>query len=718
MNEARMLSKASSHPRRFSGFAYRGLLFAAPVVLALPVLAYFGLPKFSLSSEEDGPMTYLVERGEFLHDVTERGSIESASNVEIASKVKSSSGGTTILEIVPEGIVIKPEQCIPENAIIPLEELEKYEEWRKENEMEITDLWPKGYEVDAQIGDSQASESESAGAETEAAGAESEPGDSGSTDASGADEPSESADDQAEADGYAEAIKRSAYGDDERPVLTFEDLKGKMVLVKLNSASLDTRLTQQQIICEKSAADVTQAKTGLETAEISKEEYLKGTYHENKKKIEGDIFMARVYLDRAQDYLDHSKLLHAKGLISDRELQANEFDVEKKKIDLDRANTEMEVLEKYTRVKTIKTLEATIETAKARLSADEKSYELDLEELQEIEEQMVNCTIFATLPGQVVYANDREHRYSSEIVIEPGTPIRERQVIIRLPDPTQMQVKAKINEARINLVEPGMEAKIHLDAFLEQEFEGEVKEVSEYPAPTSWYSANVKEYETIISINNPPEDLRPGFTAEVQIRVARVPDVLQVPVQAVFEHGGKHYCVLGGGQEGEWEAREVQIGPTNDKQVVIEEGLKEGEEVVLNSRAHLDEVDLPELPKTTQTAKAEGSSRAAGGGPRGAAPPKPGAAKKPNAGSAQSSPAATFKRLDKDGNGKLEKGKLTGTVKQHASQIDKNKDGTIDQGELTAAASAMRRNQAQGNPPAQQGAGPGSRPSSQPRGGS
>ena len=47
-----------------------------------------------------------------------------------------------------------------------------------------------------------------------------------------------------------------------------------------------------------------------------------------------------------------------------------------------------------------------------------------------------------------------------------------------------------------------------------------------------------------------PPGLRPGMTAKVAIRVETIPDALQVPIQAVVERGGKHYCLLARGASG------------------------------------------------------------------------------------------------------------------------------------------------------------------------
>ena len=87
-----------------------------------------------------------------------------------------------------------------------------------------------------------------------------------------------------------------------------------------------------------------------------------------------------------------------------------------------------------------------------------------------------------------------------------------------------------------------MEAGIRLDAYPDRVLKGMVSEVNEYPAASGWMGPAVKEYETIIKILEPPSDLRPGFTAEVKIRVEQLDNVLQVPVQAIIEHGRKLYA--------------------------------------------------------------------------------------------------------------------------------------------------------------------------------
>ena len=550
-------------PRR--GLSSGRLLVALVLVLALPTIGFALWPRFSWSTTETMPMMHRATKGDFVHEITDRGNVESANNVEIKCEVKAKNAqGTTILEIVPEGTVAKP-------------------------------------------------------------------------------------------------------GD---------------VLVRLDSSLLETDRTSQLITCSNSEASLIQAQRVLETAEISKKEYMEGTYAQTVESVQSEIFVAKEDRSRADQYLVYSKRLAAKGYITAPQLEADQFAVEKAKNSLRIAETKLRVLQDFTREKMLVQLEADIKTAEARLKAAKATHELDTAQLALIENQIEKCVIKAPEPGQVVYANIIGWRGTKEVMIDAGEQVRERQVLIRLPDPKKMQVVAKINEAKIAQVGIGMPALIRLDAFPELELHGTVEKVSEFPVPTSWMGSTVKEYETMVRIQESPPGLRPGLTAEVRICVEDTPDVLQLPVQAIFEHGDKYYCVTNDG--GRWFAREVTIGSTNDKTVVVRGGLSEGEEVVLNAVAYREKVALPEVPPERRSA----SSVAVTPIPQKQTPPQQQA---PDAQPAEKRPKdddlaalaeSVFRQYDRDGDGRLRLGDLPEKLRLRLQAADVNKDGFIDRTEL------------------------------------
>lgn len=373
-------------------------------------------------------------------------------------------------------------------------------------------------------------------------------------------------------------------------------------LVRLDDAVLQNELTLQTIACNTSQAVVTQAQTTVETAKLALKEYESGTFKQEEEKLESEIFVAEESHRRAQEYVRYSERLASKGYVTPIQLEADRFAVEKAAKELEVARTKLVVLHTFTKIKMLKQLEAEVKTAEARLSSTQTIHSVEQARLERIKTQIEKCVITAPKAGQVVYANDQMAN-GEPVVIEEGRMIRERQVIIRLPNPKQMQVLAKINESRIDLVRPGMTAVVKIDALPDVELRGRVKKVSEYPMqqPGS-YMQHIKEYATEIEILNPPAGLRPGMTAQAAVIAEERDGAAQVPLQAVMERDGRYYCLVQ--TAAGLEAKQVQVGPTNSKLVVIEAGLDGADQVVMTPKQFVDKVALPtpiEFPARLRT---------------------------------------------------------------------------------------------------------------------
>jgi hypothetical protein len=118
-----------------------------------------------------------------------------------------------------------------------------------------------------------------------------------------------------------------------------------------------------------------------------------------------------------------------------------------------------------------------------------------------------------------------------------------------------------------------------------------------------WFNQSIKEYETTVDVVDPPAGLRPGMTAQVAIQVERLPDALQVPVQAVAEISGRHYCLVKR-PEGELLPRRVTLGTSNDKFLVIREGVVAQDELLLDPRTRLSKMTLPmDVPQAGAVSK-------------------------------------------------------------------------------------------------------------------
>jgi HlyD family secretion protein len=130
-------------------------------------------------------------------------------------------------------------------------------------------------------------------------------------------------------------------------------------------------------------------------------------------------------------------------------------------------------------------------------------------------------------------------------------------------DITKMQVEAKVDEADIGNVIKGQRSTFTVDAFIDDTFNGTVKEIRLQPA----ISSNVVTYTTIIDAPNDDKKLKPGMTASIVIYTKEVPDALLISAKALkFRPDstlGKEYEI-------------VPIKGLGDKKPVMKTGARSG----------------------------------------------------------------------------------------------------------------------------------------------
>jgi HlyD family secretion protein len=359
----------------------------------------------------------------------------------------------------------------------------------------------------------------------------------------------------------------------------------------------------QQILVATRESQVSQAENTHQAAEITKLEYLEGLYVAQESALASALFVAQRTKESAEAAIESAKALHVEGIFTALQVQAAYASLEQATNNFEAADIALNTLRNLTKLKELALLEANIASAEANVQAQRRSLRLEQERLEFIQDQIANCTICATSPGQVVYANETgSYRPSSQsqFIVAPGAQVRERQTIIWLPNPHDMQIKAAVNEAHITTIRPGMPVTIRVAAIPNTLLEGEVTKVSQYAEPNSSSTGNIRQYATIVKIKNPPSDLRVGMNAEVHIHVERMENALQVPVQALAETNGRFFSLV---EEGDhYETREIRIGSTNDQVATVEMGLEDGDEVVLNPRSTGGLLELPSVDPPALTA--------------------------------------------------------------------------------------------------------------------
>ena len=194
------------------------------------------------------------------------------------------------------------------------------------------------------------------------------------------------------------------------------------------------------------------------------------------------------------------------------------------------------------------------------------------------------ATIRAERPGLVVYGaadqNASRYRRSTEEAIQEGATVRERQAILTIPDMREMAVKVNIHESAVQRVAVGQRAAVSIDAFPDARLEGVVTKVAVVAdSANSFMNPDLKVYPTTIKIDGEFDWLRPGMSAEVEILVDRLDDVVYVPLQAVSYFDDKRVVYLPG--IGEPQMQEVETGTFSESFIEITSGLRAGDEVLL-----------------------------------------------------------------------------------------------------------------------------------------
>ena len=490
-------------------------------------------------------------------------------------------------------------------------------------------------------------------------------------------------------------------------------------IVELDSSSLEDQISSQKNVFNAAKATLIQAQQDYEVALISVREYEEGTYKKDLQDHDKEITISQENLRSAESALEHAQMMFRKGYVSSNELDAQKFAVQRAELELASAETAKKVLEEFTKAKKLEELKSQADIAEARKDSEEAAFALEESRLNKLEAQKENCIIMAPQSGMIVYANERGSRFGGGqgAQIEEGASVRERQTMVRLPDLSKMQVKVNVHESKVEELQAGMPATIVVQG---QKYRGVVQSIANQPEQTSWFQGNVKEYATIVKIDGDAEGLKPGMTSEVTILVARLQDVLYLPLACVVESKGRYYVWKS--DNGKPTRHEVQVGLSNESFVAINGGIDDETEVFENPmqfeqryRSSNSEADSEDAAAddfagaTVPAASAEKGQAAKGGRPpqegqgdrgapqasgdRGASSPSggqgEGASSAGGRGGRGGDPSAFFDRLDSDKDGSISEEELPSFLKDRLTDIDTDGDKAISKEEFSEALKKM-----------------------------
>lgn len=327
-----------------------------------------------------------------------------------------------------------------------------------------------------------------------------------------------------------------------------------------------------------------------------------GEAKQRLRELQDDLQVAQEELLLAQDRIAGQRRLEARGFITPTELEAEELNLNKAMNKMVQEETSLKLFIQYTFPKVAEEKLSDYENAimgyqrqvidnvaekaqeAARFSSAQRKFNLARVKLKDVNEQLELTTIRAERPGLVVYGDSNQnamrYRGNNQEAIQEGSTVRERQSILTIPDMRSMAVKVNIHESAVQRVAVGQKVKVLVDAFPDENLTGVVTKVAVVAdSANSFLNPDLKVYPTTITIDGTYDWLRPGMSAEIEILVETLEDVIYVPIQAVTYFDDKRvvYVVKRGGSE----RREIEVGAFSESYIEVISGLEEGEEVLM-----------------------------------------------------------------------------------------------------------------------------------------
>ncbi len=272
----------------------------------------------------------------------------------------------------------------------------------------------------------------------------------------------------------------------------------------------DKLLLQENIqanadVAAQSAA-LTSAESGIQAAEAS------------YKSAQADLVQQKANLEKAK--LDYDR---GEGLFKDGLIPKQDYDQRKTAYDAAQAAVE--------------SANARVLQLKAQMSQSRAGLDQSRAVLTRTRDVLNKTTYTSPIDGIVSYLPVRLGEY-----VVPGIQNSNGSFLMTLSDMSTVTAEVKVDETDIVNVRMGQEADVTIDAVPGKTFHGKVTEIGSQAVlrssglattQTTTSTQEAKDFKVVVTLDNPPENLRPGLSATAKIRTAERKGVVAIPIQAL-----------------------------------------------------------------------------------------------------------------------------------------------------------------------------------------
>lgn len=393
-------------------------------------------------------------------------------------------------------------------------------------------------------------------------------------------------------------------------------VKAGELLIRLNTDELGQSIREEQLALETSRAEsvaasngvniqvnengskLRQAESKLKLAKLALQQWEQGEVKKKKQELELAIEKTASDLSRLVDKVETSRRLNEKGFLSKDELQMDQIALTAARSAAKSAEMDSEIYwsykhpeEKETRTSAAQEAESELERVKLNneielagkeSAAKTKAKQLEIHEarLKELQKQVEEASIRAPVDGLVVYAFSMGLGWR-ETPLQIGQPVYRNELVMILPDTSEMTAAVGIQESLSSKVKEGQEVDVKVDA-AGRTFRGKVESLGVIAASDDGRDRETREYKVKVGLDPAAikgVELKPSMRVDATITLGEVAEALAIPVQAVFNDGPLRYVyeLRGGGLV----RTPIQVGRLSSSMAEVTGGLGEGATVLL-----------------------------------------------------------------------------------------------------------------------------------------
>ena len=287
--------------------------------------------------------------------------------------------------------------------------------------------------------------------------------------------------------------------------------------------------------------------------------------------------------DGAQAELENQRVTNAKNLAEKKaKVQRQELALEKARLQAEAMKFESQLRQRQQELDLRRTeldlqeanenLTAEQDIAVAKLTEKEVKVRKERLDLEESQRNLGKMTVLAPDSGMVVHKKIWTQGGNRKIRV--GDQVWNGTTIMELPDLSAFLVNTWVNEVDIHHLALEQHAEVTIDALQDRALAGKVTRIS--PLARQEGEDKIKVFDLDILLEGDMTGLLPGMTAQCRIIHQVIDDVIHVPLESVFQEKEGPVVYLSGGR-----SREVRLGPVGEDRVVIEDGVKSGDVLLL-----------------------------------------------------------------------------------------------------------------------------------------